>query len=404
MARISAVVPAYNVEAYLEECLRSLAGQTASDLQVVVVDDGSTDGEPRDRRALRRSATAASSSSARPTPASAPPATPASRPPRGEYLAFVDGDDRLPPRAYELLLAHARSHGLGLRDRRRAPLRRHPQLARAVPGQDVLALARAHARDPLPLADLRPGGVEQAVAAQLLGRARPALPRGRAARGHPGRRAGALPRPRGRRRPPARLPLSRARADGAQSITQRRTDPETLRARVAAVEQVERFLDEQGPPGARRWYDESVASDDLRYHLDALDVGGRRVPRAVPRPRATRSSTRAGPGVEDPLPAIQRLKWHLVRRRALPELLEVLRFQQDEFRSQPEGVDTRARVRRLPVPRRPRGSTSRARSTGWTPAAGGCATWRRSPRLISGRGPAASPGPHPCCASAAAPA
>ena len=34
----------------------------------------------------------------------------------------------------------------------------------------------------------------------------------------------------------------------------------------------------------------------------------------------------AGPGVEDGLPAIQRLKWHLVRRRLEPELLEVVAF------------------------------------------------------------------------------
>ena len=123
---------------------------------------------------------------------------------------------------------------------------------------------------------------------------------------------------------------------------------------MAAIEQVERFLDEQGPPGARRWYDESVASDDLRYHLDALDAGGDDY-RKLFLDLAGAFLDGAGPGVEDPLPAIQRLKWHLVRRRALPELLEVLRFQQAGFRSKPEGVDPRARVRRLPVPRTTRG-------------------------------------------------
>ena len=40
---ISVVVPIYNVEPYLAECLESLLAQTAGDLEVVMVDDGSTD-------------------------------------------------------------------------------------------------------------------------------------------------------------------------------------------------------------------------------------------------------------------------------------------------------------------------------------------------------------------------
>ena len=41
--RISVVVPIYNVEEYLDDCLRSIASQTFGDLEVIVVDDGSTD-------------------------------------------------------------------------------------------------------------------------------------------------------------------------------------------------------------------------------------------------------------------------------------------------------------------------------------------------------------------------
>lgn len=41
--KISIVVPFYNVEDYLEECLVSLARQTLSDIEVVMVDDGSPD-------------------------------------------------------------------------------------------------------------------------------------------------------------------------------------------------------------------------------------------------------------------------------------------------------------------------------------------------------------------------
>ena len=41
--RFSVVVPAYNVERYIEECLDSISAQGRDDVEVVVVDDGSTD-------------------------------------------------------------------------------------------------------------------------------------------------------------------------------------------------------------------------------------------------------------------------------------------------------------------------------------------------------------------------
>lgn len=40
---ISVIVPVYNVEAYIEECLDSLSGQTYKNLEFILVDDGSTD-------------------------------------------------------------------------------------------------------------------------------------------------------------------------------------------------------------------------------------------------------------------------------------------------------------------------------------------------------------------------
>lgn len=41
--KVSVVVPVYNVEKYLEECLESLIAQTLSDIEIILVDDGSTD-------------------------------------------------------------------------------------------------------------------------------------------------------------------------------------------------------------------------------------------------------------------------------------------------------------------------------------------------------------------------
>lgn len=44
MPLVSVVVPVYNVEEYLEECVRSILNQTLKDIEVICVDDGSSDG------------------------------------------------------------------------------------------------------------------------------------------------------------------------------------------------------------------------------------------------------------------------------------------------------------------------------------------------------------------------
>lgn len=46
MPKVSIIVPVFNCEAYIEECLRSVMGQSERDLEIIVVDDGSTDGTP----------------------------------------------------------------------------------------------------------------------------------------------------------------------------------------------------------------------------------------------------------------------------------------------------------------------------------------------------------------------
>ena len=42
--QISVVVPVYNVEQYLKRCVDSILAQTMKDLEIILVDDGSTDG------------------------------------------------------------------------------------------------------------------------------------------------------------------------------------------------------------------------------------------------------------------------------------------------------------------------------------------------------------------------
>lgn len=40
---ISVIVPVYNVEAYLEKCVNSILHQTYENIEVILIDDGSTD-------------------------------------------------------------------------------------------------------------------------------------------------------------------------------------------------------------------------------------------------------------------------------------------------------------------------------------------------------------------------
>lgn len=53
--KVSIIVPVYNVEQYLSRCLTSLVNQTLNDIEIIVVDDGSTDGSEHiiDEFALR---------------------------------------------------------------------------------------------------------------------------------------------------------------------------------------------------------------------------------------------------------------------------------------------------------------------------------------------------------------
>ena len=46
MELVSVVIPVYNAERYLERCVRSVLEQSYPELQVILVEDGSTDASP----------------------------------------------------------------------------------------------------------------------------------------------------------------------------------------------------------------------------------------------------------------------------------------------------------------------------------------------------------------------
>lgn len=107
---ISVIVPMYNVERYVADCLASVLRQDVASVEVLVVDDGSTDrsadivrGMARgDRRVKLISQANAGQGPAR---------NRAIRRARGEFLVFVDSDDIVPPGSFRSLLTALRRTG-----------------------------------------------------------------------------------------------------------------------------------------------------------------------------------------------------------------------------------------------------------------------------------------------------
>lgn len=108
---VSIVVPAYNVAPYLEQALDSLVRQTHANLEILLVDDGSTDGSAEIGRRF-----AAADRRVRLTAFERNRGLPAARNAgmelaRGKYLAFLDGDDWAYPDMIEALVARAERTG-----------------------------------------------------------------------------------------------------------------------------------------------------------------------------------------------------------------------------------------------------------------------------------------------------
>ncbi len=100
---ISIIVPIYNVEKYIMKCVESILGQTYRNLQIILVDDGSTDksGEICDRYALLDSRIEVihqkNGGLVKARKAGLEMAV-------GDYTGFVDGDDYIEATFYEHLL------------------------------------------------------------------------------------------------------------------------------------------------------------------------------------------------------------------------------------------------------------------------------------------------------------
>ena len=100
---ISVIVPVFNVAGYLPQCVDSILSQDYGNLEVILIDDGSTDGsgeicdryaalDSRVRAIHQKNGGAAAAKNA------------GLRLATGEYLAFADSDDYLEPGAYGFLM------------------------------------------------------------------------------------------------------------------------------------------------------------------------------------------------------------------------------------------------------------------------------------------------------------
>ena len=109
MSRVSVIIPVYNAEKYVEECVRSVREQTLSDMEIFLIDDGSTDGSPeilaslaaedgRIRLFRRENGGAGLARNVGLENA------------RGEYIAFVDADDLIDRNMLEFLVTAAEQH------------------------------------------------------------------------------------------------------------------------------------------------------------------------------------------------------------------------------------------------------------------------------------------------------
>ena len=90
--KVSVIVPVYNVEKYLRECLDSIVNQTLKDIEIICVDDGSTDSSPeilkeyaaKDKRITVLEQVNKYAGAARNAGIAIA---------KGEYLSFLDSDD-----------------------------------------------------------------------------------------------------------------------------------------------------------------------------------------------------------------------------------------------------------------------------------------------------------------------
>jgi CDP-glycerol glycerophosphotransferase len=321
VAKLSVVVPFYNVEPYLEAALESVARQAFSDLEVIMVDDGSSDGstviakdyaarDPRFRLVQR------------PNRGPGLARNTGVRLGGGKYLAFLDGDDLLAPHAYQLLVGSLEKTGSDIACG--AVLRFSPANIWPSPAHSEIfrtTLQRTHAsRYPVLLQDRTPWN--KVFLRSFWDSSGLEFP--------PGLYEDAPPMVRAHVMAASVDVFSdivyywRLRAAGELSTTQRIRELSNIEDRMTSLRTIGGFLAEAAP-ALKPSYDRFALDIDIPILASAIELaaGGERQRIVELAAGYLRSVDEA---VLPQLPAIKRLYFYLMRAGMLPELIEVLRF------------------------------------------------------------------------------
>ncbi|HEU5033722.1 MAG TPA: glycosyltransferase [Mycobacteriales bacterium] len=316
MTVVSVVVPIYNVAPYLEACLASIAAQTHTELDVVLVDDGSTDdsaeiaarfadSDPRFRLVRQPNGGLGNARNAGVAHA------------RGEMLAFVDSDDLLPPRAYEHLL---RALEQSSSDFATGAFRRLDETGSRPAYYAAAAFARRRSAEHITrFHDLV---VDRTAWNKLFRRSFWDV--------HGFRFGAGVQYEDQYATLPAYFlagsvevlatPVYYWRLRG-ESITHGREQPRSIADRLTAIGWTRSWLTEHGFAEHLDWYDASVFAQDLGYVPETIAAAGEPERELL----LDRIDAVLGDSVAYlQLPAIDRLSWELVRRRDLPRLRELV--------------------------------------------------------------------------------
>jgi CDP-glycerol glycerophosphotransferase len=325
--QISVVVPFHNNEDLLADCLRSIARQTHASLEVIMVDDGSTDGSVE--IAARRA-----ESDPRFILVRVPNGGPGFARNRGieratgEYLGFVDADDMLPSHALEVMLHTLQEsgsdfvsggvervgpmgitpsgmHAQAIKNRRVGThISRSPELFWDVSVWNKLFRKSFWDASKLSFPEVRAWEDLQAMTrAHVLAKAVDVIP--------------------------DTIYYWRERGKGALSITQSRTDIGNLRDRISALLNIDSFLRERGSAALLREHQRKALVNDLwlyvcdlsrtteAYQAEFMELGRKYL-------------DQVGRRVLARLPSTHKLAYHLIKAGQLDQLLEFNAWQAEQ--------------------------------------------------------------------------
>ncbi len=111
--KVSVIIPVYNVEKYLERCIKSLQNQTLEDIEIILVDDSSTDSSLEICEKMAKEDTRIKVIHKENQGAGLARNT-ALKEATGKYIGFLDSDDFVEPDMFKILYEKAEEYGSDL--------------------------------------------------------------------------------------------------------------------------------------------------------------------------------------------------------------------------------------------------------------------------------------------------